>query len=131
MEEPPPPAEEEPEAAVARFRVAEIYLFQLDRPADAITYYESVVREHPTSGLAPKAAYAIAWIAENKTGDPVAAARAYRRVIEDFPGSPQAAAALEALGRLEADGAGAREREDGAPDSLGAAMRSTGTPTSD
>jgi tetratricopeptide (TPR) repeat protein len=126
-----PAAEEESEVAVARFRVAEIYLFELDRPADALTYYESVVREHPTSGLAPKAAYAMAWIAENRTDDPSAAVRAYHRVIDDFPGSPQAAAALEALERLEPDGAGPTDREGDGTGALDAAAQPPAAPTPD
>jgi TolA-binding protein len=127
-----PVSEEEPEIVVARFRAAEIYLFKLNSPSDALAFYESVVREHPTSGLAPKAAYAIAWIAENRADDPAGAAQAYRRVIEGFPGSRQADAAEDALERLEPGGADARGRVDDAADTPGASVGPPGPlPTSD
>ncbi len=96
--------EEESEVAIARLRVAEIYLLKLGSPSEAIAYYESVVEEHPTSRLAPKAAFAVAWIAEHRTQDPEGAAEAYRRVVEQFPWTEHAAEAQEAIARLESGG---------------------------
>lgn len=113
--------EEDSEEAIARFRVAELYLFKLGSPSEALPYYESVIEEHPKSSLAPRAAYAVAWIAENRTGDLAAAEDAYRRVVERFPGTGQAEEAAKALARLESGGsdvgddAGATERDVGEP----------------
>jgi len=93
--------EEESEVAIARFRVAELYLFRLDNPLEALAYYESVVDRHPSGKLAPKAAYAVGWIREHRTGELEDAAEAYRDVVERFPGTEHARAAEEAIARLE------------------------------
>jgi tetratricopeptide (TPR) repeat protein len=100
----PPPPPEEPketdEVAIARLRVAELYLLRLKRPLDALEYYDSVIEHHPESPLAWKAAYAIAWIKENETDDPDGALEAYREVVRRYPGTKQAAEAERAVARL-------------------------------
>jgi TolA-binding protein len=117
--EPEEIVDEESEVAIARLRVAELYLLKLESPSEALPYYESVVLKHPESSLAPKAAYAVAWIAEYRTRDLAAAASAYRRVVDRFPETEHADEAEKALARLEAGG---EEGDDaGAPDGAGAA----------
>jgi len=95
---------EEPvdEIALARFRMAELYLFRFDDAERARTHYESVVEQHPDSPLAPKAALALAWIMETHLDDPYGARAAYRSVASDYPDTDFAAAASEALERMSA-----------------------------
>ena len=93
--------EPEDEIAIARFRVAELYLFRFDDPERARTYYASVVEHHPDSSLAPKAALALAWILETRLNDAVGARAAYESIIADYPGTDFAAASEEHLGRMD------------------------------
>ena len=92
--------EPEDEVAVARFRVAELYLFRFDDPERAQVYYASVIEHHPESSLAPKAALALAWILESRLDDSAAARAAYESILADYPDSDFASAAAEGLGRL-------------------------------
>lgn len=93
-------AASETDAAVARLRAAELYLFKLDDPARALPLYRSVLEIHPRSDVAPKAALAVAWILENRMDDPDGASDAYGRVSELFPGSEYAIEADESVRRL-------------------------------
>jgi tetratricopeptide (TPR) repeat protein len=90
------------EVAVARFRMAELYLFRFDDAERAMAHYESVIEKHPDSPLAPKAALAVAWILETRLDDRQGARAAYRSVVADYPDSDFAAAALDALERMDA-----------------------------
>ena len=96
----------EDELALARFRVAELYLFEFGNPDVALEYYASVVSDHPGSALAAKAALAIAWVLEHESHDREGAVRAYRDVVERYRGTECAAAALDALARLGGAGDG-------------------------
>ncbi len=62
-----------------------------------------MLTHHPSSPLAPKAGLAIAWILENRLDDRAGAAQAYTEVLERHPDTDYAAAARDALVRLEAD----------------------------
>jgi TolA-binding protein len=92
--------EPEDEAAVARFRAAELYLFRFDDAERAKVYYASVIEHHPESSLAPKAALAIAWILETRWEDLEGARAAYESILIDYPGSDFSEAATEGLERL-------------------------------
>jgi TolA-binding protein len=86
--------------ALARFRVAELYLFKLDNPQLAIEYYTDVVSRHGESALGPKAALAIAYVRESVLNQSVLASGAYRDVIELYPGTEYATEAEKALAAL-------------------------------
>jgi TolA-binding protein len=93
----PPLDEDDAQAASARFRLAELFLFAFGDSDEALRHYRAVLTEHPRSDLAPRAAYAVAWVLENRIGDASAAAEAYRSVVAGFPGTEFAVAAEEAL----------------------------------
>ena len=102
-EEPPAgddDADDISELALARFRVAELYLFKLDNPELAIDYYTDVVSHHGESELAPKAALAIAYVRESVLGQPVLASGAYRDVMDLYPETEHAIEAEKALAAL-------------------------------
>jgi hypothetical protein len=111
-------SEKAAEVVIARLRVAELYLFKLGDPAKALLYYESVVREHETSKLAPKAAYAVGWIKEHETNDLAGAVVAYRELIARFPGTDHALEAEKAVAHLTSTGASSEESDAGAGDTL-------------
>jgi TolA-binding protein len=91
------------EVANARFLLAELYLFNMDRPEKALGMYRDVLVHHESSPLAPKAGLAVAWILENRLGDPAGAALAYSEVLERHPDTDYARSARDALVRLGAD----------------------------
>jgi TolA-binding protein len=103
------PASDE-EVARARFLLAELYLFGMDRPEKALERYREVVEKHPESPFAPKAGLAVAWALENRLGDPVGAAKAYADVVARHPGTDFARSAEDALTRLAPAGEQAQER---------------------
>ncbi len=73
----------------AAFRLGELLLTDLDRPDLAKDYYEETLRLAPDSGLAPKAAYAVGYIASLEAG---ADSTAFDIVRATYPGSSQALA---------------------------------------
>jgi len=83
--------------AEARFGLAELYLFAMEKDDKALEQYLIVARKHRTNANAPRAALAVAWILETRRGDVDAALDAYRAVIWDFPETEQADAARTAL----------------------------------
>jgi TolA-binding protein len=84
--------EDTPEARAARqFSLAEIELFQLEKPEQALASYRKLVEEYPQSEYAPRAAYAIAYIYADELGDSTSAREAFLYLIEHYPESQQAA----------------------------------------
>jgi TolA-binding protein len=96
-----PKEKPEDKVAMARFRAAELYMFRFNDPQRALKYYKAVVEKHPDSGLAPKAALAIAWIYARKLAEPSMARPAYEEVIDGYPGTEFADAARESLAGLD------------------------------
>jgi TolA-binding protein len=90
-------------AAEKRFMTAEIQLTQLDDVQTALNGYETVLDSFPGAVVAPRAAYAIAWIMQNKLHDRDKAISRYRALIERYPRSYQAKGALSQLEFLGAD----------------------------
>jgi TolA-binding protein len=88
------------DVARARFLLAELYLFGMDRPEKALERYREVIERHPGSAFAPKAGLAAAWILESRLGDPVGAAAAYADVAARHPDTDFADSARDALARL-------------------------------
>ncbi len=84
-------------AAEKRFMAAEIQLTQLGDIPTALTGYRAVLDSFPGTDAAPKAAYAIAWIHQNKLGEKEAAIESYRLLVERYPRSYQAKGALGQL----------------------------------
>ncbi|MBD3348401.1 MAG: tetratricopeptide repeat protein, partial [Candidatus Eisenbacteria bacterium] len=97
------------EVAEARFRVAELYLFELQKPETALGYYDAVIANHGESALAPKAALARAWLIFNRLEDPESARDAYEFVVERFPGTDYAREAQDVLDELSGGAATAED----------------------
>jgi tetratricopeptide (TPR) repeat protein len=82
---------------------AEIQLTRLGDIPMALAGYTAVLDSFPETPAAPKAAYAIAWIRQNKLGEKEAAVERYRALVERYPRSFQAKGALYQLELAGAD----------------------------
>jgi TolA-binding protein len=91
------------QAAEKRFMAAEIQLTKLEDIPMALVGYAAVLDSFPESSVAPKAAYAIAWIRQIRLHEREAAIGRYRDLIERYPVSYQAKGALYQLTILGAD----------------------------
>jgi TolA-binding protein len=78
---------EDAEAAESRMRVAEIYLFDLERREEALDLYLSVYEEFPEEDLAPKALYAVIYIRLKVLPDTVLAEQNYTLLSSRYPES--------------------------------------------
>jgi len=94
---------EEEKKAAAALMVAEVALFRLRKIDEAIAAYEAIERDYPQSMVAPKAAYAVAWIQEHEKGDSLAALASYERVFSLYPDTEFGVDAGVRSGRLSAD----------------------------
>jgi TolA-binding protein len=90
--------------ARVQFDLAEIELFQFKNYEKAAEAYRKIIDENPTSELAPKAAYALAYIYEVHLGDDAKALEAYGFVVSRYPDTQQAQFAREAVERMQARG---------------------------
>jgi TonB family protein len=79
-----------------RFLLAELYAYELNRPDSALNEYLLIVREHPESPYAAKSLLAAANI-EFSRSDSIEGNRYLRRIIDEYPRSPQAVRAAEVL----------------------------------
>ncbi|MEJ2721426.1 MAG: tetratricopeptide repeat protein [bacterium] len=86
--------------AAVQFDLAEIQLFQFSNYEKALAGYRKVLDDFPDSDLAPKAAYAIAYIYENRLKDPAKAREAYQLLVSRYPDSQQAEQARDLLAGL-------------------------------
>jgi len=84
-------------AAEKKFLSAEIQLTRLDNVEAAVKNYETVIDSFADTKFAPKAAFALAWIYENRMDDTTRATRMYERLVRLFPRSQQALGAIERL----------------------------------
>lgn len=80
------------------FLSAELNLFQLNKPEKALQIYRGLEQSYPESPLAPKAAYAAAWVLVNKLDREEEGMSAYRRIIEQYPYTDYADGARRILG---------------------------------
>jgi TolA-binding protein len=94
---------EEEKAAEASLLLAELSLFRLRKIDEALAAYQAVERDQPNSSLAPKAAYAVAWIQEHELGDSLAALASYRHVHETYSDTEYGVEAGVRAGLLDAD----------------------------
>ncbi len=88
------------QAAQKRFLTAEIQLMRLNEIDLAISNYSAVVDSFPDTDMAPRSAYALAWIRHYMLADTVGAVEWYREVATRYPRSPQAKGAVIELGKL-------------------------------
>ncbi|MFA4948816.1 MAG: tetratricopeptide repeat protein [Candidatus Krumholzibacteriia bacterium] len=91
------------QAAEKRFMAAEIQLTRLEDIPMALSGYTAILDSFPETSVAPKAAYAIAWIRQIRLREKEAAIERYRALIERYPRSFQAKGALYQLGLAGAD----------------------------
>jgi TolA-binding protein len=94
---------EEEKKAQAGLLLAELSLFRLRKVDEALAQYQAVETDYPQSSIAPKAAFAVAWIHENERGDSATAATVYRRVFDYYPNTEYGVHAGVKAGVLSAD----------------------------
>jgi TolA-binding protein len=87
--------------AAVQFDLAEIQLFQLKDYQAALEGYNKVLNDFPDSDLAPKAAYAIAFIYDTYLEDTEKAREAYELLLSRYPASQQAGFASSALAEIQ------------------------------
>ncbi|MCC6963454.1 MAG: TonB family protein [candidate division Zixibacteria bacterium] len=85
-----------------RFLLAEMYRTDLERPDSALAEYTTIVDQHPTSDIAPRALLAIGWLYENHYRDTAKAHVYYERVVNEYPKSD---AVQQAVKLLQLEGA--------------------------
>lgn len=116
------------------FRLGELLLAELDRPTEALGYYQAALASAPdSSSIGPKSAYAIGYIQERYFDRPDSAAAAYAALQSRFPDSPQARARrgevfLQAVARGRATGGAGPDA--GRADGFGPSTGFDGTPES-
>lgn len=86
--------------ASVQFDLAEIELLQFENYEKALAGYRKVVDEFPDNDLAPRAAYAIAYIYDAQLGDTTNAVPAYELVSARYTYTQQGEFARDALKRL-------------------------------
>ncbi len=103
--------------AGVQFDLSEVQLFQFSDYEKALEGYNVILDQYPNSEIAPKAAYAVAYIYESLLKDPARARAAYLVVVQSYPESQQAVYARRYLGlKIEHDAPAA-------PDSLDSASK--------
>ena len=83
------------------FSEAERLLFEADRPDSARGLYEQVLRRYPDGEFAPRALYALGWLAETRFGQPETALERYRDIVGRYPGSDQAKSVRDKIRLME------------------------------
>lgn len=83
------------------FAEAERLLFEADIPDSARGLYELVLQRDPDGEFAPRARYALGWLAETRFDDPVTALDHYRKIVERHPRSEQASAVRDKIRLME------------------------------
>lgn len=87
--------------AVVQFDLAEIQLFQFGDYDKALEGYRKILDEFPDSDLAPRAAYAIAYIYDDRLDDPENAREAYQYLLTRYPETQQAEFARDMLAAMD------------------------------
>jgi TolA-binding protein len=90
------------QAAAAAFAVAERILVDAERPERAVEEYARVESSFALTQVAPKAAYAAAWVLSKKLARSASADSAWRRLMQRYPETPFGRAA-SAIVRGKAD----------------------------
>jgi len=89
-----------PLAIQARFRVAELYWWDLNNPQKSIEEYEKLVSEYPHTSVAPQAQWRIGYLYGKKLHSYTEAISAYQKVIQNYPTSALAAESQFQIGRI-------------------------------
>lgn len=95
--------EEIDKTAETQYLLAELYLYQLDKPDSALQEFQYIIDNFPDAYLAPKALIATALMQRDYYSDTVACDSTLRRVFTDYPKSdfiPEAIALLGLAGTL-------------------------------
>ena len=93
-------AEMEAKRTVARYELANSLFLAASRPDSAATWYRRILQESGDHPVAKRALYALAE-AYRAQGDSTAAEQAYRRLVDQYPGTDLAVRARERLDRSE------------------------------
>ena len=83
------------------FAEAERLLFEAGRPDSARGLYEQVLQRYPEGEYAPRALYALGWIAEVHFDDPGTALDRYREIVDRYPRSEQARSVRDKIRLME------------------------------
>ena len=83
------------------FAEAERLLFETDRPDSARGLYELVLQRYPDDEYAPRALYALGWLAETRFDDPENALDRYREILDRYPRSEQARSVRDKIRLME------------------------------
>lgn len=83
------------------FAEAERLLFEADRPDSARGLYELVLQRYPDGEYAPRALYALGWLAESHFDEPDTALDHYREIVERHPRSEQAGSVRDKIRLME------------------------------
>ncbi len=83
------------------FAEAERLLFEADQPDSARGLYELVIRRYPDGEFAPRALFALGWLAETRFDDPETALGHFREIVERYPGSEQAESVRDKIRLME------------------------------
>jgi len=89
--------------ADAYFGLAQAYHLQLEVPDSALFYYDSLLAKFPESPDVAPALFAVASLIDDVYQDSVRSAEQYWRVLDEFPGTDYAGAAIERLGLTGTD----------------------------
>lgn len=118
--------------AEKKFLAAEIHLLAMQDTSKAIAGYRAVLDSFPDAEIAPKAAYAIAWIYQHMLERSADAIESYKRLIERYPRSMQVRGALSELEALGARDLATRLRAyaDSVREDASAYISGTATPVS-
>lgn len=80
---------------------AERLLFEVDQPDSAYNLYTNLANRYPKGEYAPRALFALGWLAETHYGDPEAALEHYRKIVEQYPRSDQAKSVRDKIKLME------------------------------
>ena len=80
---------------------AERLLFEVDQPDSAYNLYTFLTNRYPKGEYAPRALFALGWLAETHYGDPEAALEHYRKIVEQYPRSDQAKSVRDKIELME------------------------------
>ena len=63
--------------------------------------YTNLANRYPKGEYAPRALFALGWLAETHYGDPEAALEHYRKIVEQYPRSDQAKSVRDKIKLME------------------------------
>ncbi len=87
--------------ALDLYRIAELYLFELQREPEAVDILKQLLREYPTSEYAPKALYTLVYLYSQVLPEEDSARKYYARLQRDFAGTLYAQEARQRFAFLE------------------------------